>query len=99
MGRVMPAYSREAYSYRFNFDGFVIYHSVSQEVGVASYLQMFRSGAIESVSTEPMWNNNGVLASTFFEGSLIRSALPSYLTTLQALGDAEPVSRRWSDWG
>ena len=89
LGKVMPAYSERGYSTRFNFEGFVIYSGMTEN-DVSSYLQAFRSGVIESVSAEPFWNNNNVLASAFFEGDLLRSSLPKYFTALQGLSVPPP---------
>jgi hypothetical protein len=60
-GKTMPVYSEQAWNFQFNFDGLAIYDFVSQQQEVASYLQVFRNGVIESVSTELMASDRFVL--------------------------------------
>lgn len=91
MGKTMPAYSDGAWNSRLNYEGLLIYEVLNDQK-VPSYLQVFRTGVIESVSSEPMNNNNNnSVASAFFEGSLIGVAIPRYLTALQAVAVPPPV--------
>jgi len=88
-GKTMPAYSDGAWNFRFNFDGLAILDFTSPQQ-IASYLQVFRNGVIESVSTEPMASDRDLIFSAFFEGKLLQS-LPNYLLALQALSVPSPV--------
>lgn len=90
MGKTMPVYSDRAFIFRFNYEGVVIFDPMNDQ-RVPSYLQVFRNGVIESVSMEPMQNDNKAIASALFEQRLIRVAIPKYLTALQTVAVPPPV--------
>lgn len=87
-----PIYS-SAYDYRYNFDGYLSYTSMRNENLSRSYLQIFRSGIIESVDTSMLtpWEAGKLfIPSGIFEQKLI-DATERYIKILQQLGVEPPI--------
>lgn len=72
-------------NFRYNFDGFLHYKSYLQGKTSYAYLQLFRSGAIESVFVFTSKNEQKIIPSKWYEKQLI-SALENYLITEKNLG-------------
>lgn len=68
-----------SWNYRYNFDGFLHYSSSNQGGATYAYLQVFRSGAIESVYVLSE-NPQKIIQSQWYEEQLIL-ALQQYLAT------------------
>jgi hypothetical protein len=85
----MPIYRTGATSYRFNFDGVYTYIQPSGAPLATSYLQLFRSGGIESVDV-PILQRNQRIPSEAFEERLLQS-LPRYFEALRALTIEPPI--------
>lgn len=87
-GSLSPVYE-SGYNSRYNFDGFLTY-TPSESAGLASaYLQVFRSGCIETVDHRILkWNK--AIPSIDFEEGIIKS-LPRYFEALKVLNIETPV--------
>jgi len=67
------------WNYRYNFDGFLHYSNSTQRAATYAYLQVFRSGAIESVYVFSETSQK-IIPSQWYEQQLIL-ALQQYLAT------------------
>jgi hypothetical protein len=79
---------------RVNFDGFLsIQPTYQRDAKVASYLQVFANGIIETVNAETLGANlpNKLIPSQSFEQHLI-AQIPKYLVALQTLKVEVPVA-------
>ena len=78
-------------SSRHNFDGIVTYTSMGGKISPPAYLQLFRSGIIESVDTRMMGLHNRELTiAGGWEDNLI-DAVKQYFDIQSTLGVATPV--------
>jgi Putative DNA-binding domain len=89
-----PLYSH-AQEFRYNLDGIVVGHGVSidQSHSTESYLQVFRSGALETVSTGLLDVSAGVRAirTPFVEGQIFET-VSEYLQLFARLSVRPPIS-------
>ena len=84
---VSPIYET-GYNPGYNFDGIITY-SPGETAGLAgAYLQLFRSGCLETVNHRVLQHN--VIPGETFERGVIES-LPGYLEALEILDIAPPV--------
>ena len=74
---------------RYNFDGLLMVGNCSPIDSCVGYTQLFRTGAIESVSAQPFEVGKQCIASTFFEREVVQ-ALGRYLSLEQRLAVAAP---------
>jgi hypothetical protein len=77
---------------RFNFDGYVTFTGRRDSTAIDSYVQLFRSGAIEAITASlcAEWQGNKGIPSGVFETELIQT-VEKYLTTLKNLEFAPPL--------
>lgn len=89
-----PIYS-SAWSTRFNLDGLLLYAPSRPNEPTRTYLQLYRTGAIEAVSSDlvsfDIDDKEKTIASFTFEDVII-SSTQSYVTGLQALRVAMPIA-------
>ena len=88
--KMRPIYVN-GWSHRFNFDGLLTFQ-MGQSQHAHSYVQLFRSGAIEATDCDLLRAHNGDLyiPTTAFERELI-DALKGYASTQQSLGVEPPL--------
>jgi hypothetical protein len=86
---IHPIFSNRGFTTRINFDGHLAYDWNEAHKAATSYLQVFRSGVMESVSAEVLYGDK-IIESLPFEGRLLRESVPSYLRCLKHLGVASP---------
>jgi hypothetical protein len=84
-----PVYRSGLTNYRYNFDGIYTYMHPSGAQLATAYLQVFRSGCIETVDA-PILQHNKRIPSVAFEERILRS-LPSYFEALRGLNIEPPV--------
>jgi Putative DNA-binding domain len=88
-GEAFPIYSDNAFAFKVNFDG-LVYFATFGDGQSTSYLQVFKNGTVESVSSELMYGST-VIHGARLEGHLVRKSVPSYLKSLQKLQVPPPV--------
>ncbi len=88
-GVLDPLYRSGSTSNRYNFDGVYTYMHPSSASLATSYLQVFRSGCIETVDV-PILGRSKRIPSVSFEEHIIKS-LPKYLKALDMLNVPPPV--------
>ncbi len=77
--------------YRFNIDGFLTYGKAPSSESVSCYLQLFRSGIIESVDSYSVGDyNDGKFVPQYFEDHL-KEALQDYLELLMQFRVDTPI--------
>jgi hypothetical protein len=87
---IHPIFSDRGFTTRINFEGHLAYDWSETHKAAASYLQVFRSGVVESASPEFLYGHK-IIESLRFEGNLLRESVPSYLRCLKHLGVAAPT--------
>ncbi len=87
-------FQAQNWSYRHNFEGFATFTTDHGEGNTFTYVQIFRSGALEAVDRF-MLDSSGKQEQRHIPGAdferTIASALPSYLAILGGLGIQPPV--------
>lgn len=80
------------WSWRHNFDGLVTFTKVSED-GASSYVQLFRTGAVEAVDCRLLreWDGQRYIASVEFEREIIE-AIDRYGKLLSLCGVAPPIA-------
>lgn len=86
-----PIYS-DGGSYRYNIDGLLTYKQYVRDTKVASYLQLFRNGALEAVEGYMLDPRpyGPILPDSMYEPELIKT-LPRYTRLLKVLGIEPPL--------
>jgi hypothetical protein len=92
-GRLQPLFSTSTHRLERNSDGCLIYSGLSPSSSIGSYLQVFRSGALESVNTLAQRQNTPRENRIPFLDIELRmlQVLPQYFSVLQCLGLRPPV--------
>lgn len=88
-GALVPLYRSGFATYRYNFEGVYTFMHPPGAPLATSYLQLFRSGCIETVDA-PILERNMRIPSVAFEDRIIKS-LPNYFKGLQMLNVDPPV--------
>jgi len=88
-GALEPLFRSGFTGFRYNFEGVYTYTHPSSAALATAYLQLFRSGCIETVDAQILARNKRI-PNVSFEQHIIKS-LPNYLKGLQMLGIAAPV--------
>jgi hypothetical protein len=88
-GALTPLYRSGFTTYRYNFEGVYTFMHPPSAPHATSYLQVFRSGCIETVDV-PILERNKRIPSISFEDCIIKS-LPNYFRGLQMLNVDPPV--------
>ena len=81
------------HEHRYNFDGLLTYSDSSQPLQYRSYLQVFRNGCIEAVSTKffgQVYDGLPRIEITAMERAVI-DAIPRYLDLQKELGASPPI--------
>jgi hypothetical protein len=88
----VPPLRAFGFSSRYNLDGFVT-HSSDDPTSTQSYLQVFRSGAIEAVDARMLGSarEQGEIIPTHPVGYEIADKVPRYLAAQRAMGVDPPV--------
>jgi hypothetical protein len=88
----LPPLRSNGYDYRFNFDGFLTHYTDSNPRICYSYLQLFRGGAIEAVTSEILHNKDGgrLFPTGAVERELI-TAMEVYLHAYKGLQIEPPI--------
>ncbi len=91
-GRYLAPIYSSGYNSRLNFDGLVNFNPVAQTPSCRSYVQLFRTGAIEAASASliPHDENKKFIAGNHFEQQLI-SSLSAYLKVEEELRLQTPI--------
>lgn len=84
-----PMWTR-GFNPRINFDGFLTYNGIDDEGQTNSYVQLYRTGIIEAISTELFDNGNKRISRGFHETKLVES-IYEYLTIYKKLNVEMPV--------
>lgn len=89
---LLPIGSTDSSSHRINFDGVLTFSFYSAPADCYSYVQGFRSGAIEAVDTYLLTERDGkkIIPSTTFESDLIKS-VGNYLRFQEAMALDPPI--------
>ena len=88
-GNHVAPLGQSGYDFRVNLDGFLTFRRYQPKSGVASYTQIFRTGAMESANRLSELNGRAYVASIAYERELIR-ALQSYLQVAEIVGLKPP---------
>jgi hypothetical protein len=82
-----PLYRKQAWDSRFNFDGYVVY----RHGDLSNYLQLFRSGVIETVDSSyfGVYEGKKIIPSINYEKDLIQK-LPTYVEAERRIGVEAP---------
>ena len=89
VNKLLSLICESRYNHRYNFDGFLTYTSGESAGLAAAYLQVFRSGCIESVNHRIL-KYDKIIPSIDFERGVIES-LPRYFNALKVLDIETPV--------
>lgn len=82
--------SNSVFTHRYNFDGYLAYTKNHNSSSCYSYIQLFRNGAIEIVSTVHFDNSRKLIFHKSYEKELIR-CLTFYVEALQELNISLPI--------
>lgn len=91
-GKFLPGIYLENNDFRHNFDGFFLFHRPQSSSIFESYVQVFRTGAVEAVDSRSMRPSDGkkLIAGNYFEQH-ISSALHNYLKLEEELQLQPPL--------
>lgn len=87
--RLSPLFAYPDFTRRLNFDGMLMYVRGDDDANLSS-LQVFRSGAIESVGVLNRGDGERLIQGEWYEQSLVH-AMPVYLEALARLGVEAPL--------
>jgi hypothetical protein len=89
---VWPLFSSSTLGWRFNFDGIVFYDPLSEHILTRSYVQIFRSGALEAVSglVEAQGRNAKLISGLDVEYEVIKG-VDSFFSLLGRAGVEPPI--------
>ena len=92
-GQLQPLFSTSAYRFGRNADGYLIHSGLSLASSIGSYVQVFRTGALESVNTLAQGHNTPRDSRLSFLDIELRMLqhLPLYFGALKCLGVRPPV--------